>query len=67
MWTAVVLLVAFIHFSFAVVYFYLTWFHKYWENRGVLSVKPLTIFGTYPGILFNKRRSFILDIQDVYE
>ncbi|KAH8349260.1 hypothetical protein KR067_008758 [Drosophila pandora] len=67
MWTAVALLVAFIHFFFAVVYFYLTWSHKYWEKRGVLSAKPLSIFGTYPGILVNKSRSFILDVQDVYD
>ncbi|KAH8241466.1 hypothetical protein KR026_004387 [Drosophila bipectinata] len=67
MWTAVAVLLAFIHVFFAVVYIYLTWYHKYWEKRGVLTAEPLTILGTYPGILVNKSRSFILDVQDVYD
>ncbi|XP_016956926.1 probable cytochrome P450 309a1 [Drosophila biarmipes] len=67
MLTLVALFLTFVHVSFAGIYFYLTWYHKYWEKRGVVTAEPLTILGTYPGILVNKSRSFILDVQDVYD
>lgn len=67
MLTAVALGLGFVHVAFALVYVYLTWHHKYWDKRGVYTAKPLTILGTYPGILVNKSRSLILDVQEVYE
>ncbi|KAH8267435.1 hypothetical protein KR018_002343 [Drosophila ironensis] len=67
MWTAVALVLASIHVAFALVYFYLTWYHKYWEKRGVITAQPMTILGTYPGVLINKTRSLILDVQEVYD
>ncbi|XP_016995868.2 probable cytochrome P450 309a1 [Drosophila takahashii] len=66
MLTIVGLCLTFVHVAFVGVYFYLTWYHKYWEKRGVVTAEPLTILGTYPGILVNKSRSLILDVQDVY-
>nr|XP_016945806.1 probable cytochrome P450 309a1 [Drosophila suzukii] len=66
MLTLVGLFLTFVHVSFAGIYFYLTWYHKYWKKRGVVTAEPLTILGTYPGILVNKSRSLILDVQDVY-
>ncbi|XP_016945806.3 probable cytochrome P450 309a1 [Drosophila suzukii] len=66
MLTLVGLFLTFVHVSFAGIYFYLTWYHKYWQKRGVVTAEPLTILGTYPGILVNKSRSLILDVQDVY-
>ncbi|KAH8412680.1 hypothetical protein KR009_004498 [Drosophila setifemur] len=67
MWTAVAVLLGFVHIAFAAVFFYLTWHHKYWEKRGIVTAKPFTILGTYPGILINKSRSLILDVQEVYD
>ncbi|XP_017047690.1 probable cytochrome P450 309a1 [Drosophila ficusphila] len=59
------LFLAFVHAAFFGVYFYLTWYHKYWQKRGVTTAEPLTIFGTYPGILA-RGSSLVLDVQDVY-
>ncbi|XP_022214840.2 probable cytochrome P450 309a1 [Drosophila obscura] len=66
MWTTVGLLLCAVHVAFAVVYLYLTWHHKYWEKRGVVTAKPLTILGSYPGVLADKSRSLILDVEEVY-
>ncbi|SPP81883.1 probable cytochrome P450 309a1 [Drosophila guanche] len=66
MWTLVGLLLGAVHIAFAGAYFYLTWHHKYWQKRGVVTAEPLTILGTYPGILADKSRSLILDVQEVY-
>jgi len=67
MLTLVGLFLTFVHVAFAGMYFYLTWYHKYWKKRGVVTAEPLTILGTYPGILVNKSRSLILDVQEVYK
>ncbi|XP_052853299.1 probable cytochrome P450 309a1 [Drosophila gunungcola] len=66
MMTIVGLCLTFVHVAFVAIYFYLTWYHKYWDKRGAITAEPLTILGTYPGILVNKSRSLILDVQDVY-
>ncbi|KAH8308038.1 hypothetical protein KR059_004798 [Drosophila kikkawai] len=67
MLTAIALVLGFVHVTFAGAYFYLTWYHRYWDKRGVVTAKPLTLLGTYPGILVNKSRSLILDVQEIYD
>ncbi|KAH8393147.1 hypothetical protein KR200_008991 [Drosophila serrata] len=67
MLTTVALVLGFVHIAFALVFLYLTWYHRYWDKRGVFTAKPLTLLGTYPGILVNKSRSLILDVQEVYD
>ncbi|XP_017075949.2 probable cytochrome P450 309a1 [Drosophila eugracilis] len=61
------LCLTFVHVVFVGIYFYLTRYHKYWDKRGVVTAQPVSILGTYPGLLLNKTRSFILEVQDVYD
>ncbi|KAH8271925.1 hypothetical protein KR044_010987 [Drosophila immigrans] len=65
MWTLVALLVAFVHIAFAAVFLYLTWHHKYWDKRGVVTAKPLSLLGSYPG-LFGGGTTFIADLSKIY-
>ncbi|XP_034098477.1 probable cytochrome P450 309a1 [Drosophila albomicans] len=65
MWTFVAFLLAFVHIAFAVVYLYLTWHHKYWDKRGLVTAKPLTLLGSYPG-LFGGTSNFIKDLSRIY-
>ncbi|KAH8377097.1 hypothetical protein KR093_003425 [Drosophila rubida] len=65
MWTLVALLLAFVHVAFAAGYLYLIWYHKYWDKRGVYTAKPLTLFGSYPG-LFHGATNFIGDMSKIY-
>ncbi|EDW03895.1 probable cytochrome P450 309a1 [Drosophila grimshawi] len=65
MWILIVVLVGFVHVAFAAVYLYLTWYHKYWTKRGLVTAKPLTLLGSYPG-LFGGGSSFIADLGTIY-
>ncbi|XP_034667158.1 probable cytochrome P450 309a2 [Drosophila subobscura] len=45
---------------------YLTWHHKYWRKRGLVTARPLTLLGTYPGLL-TRQRNLVEDLQKVYD
>lgn len=66
MWTLIALLLGFVHVAFAIVYLYLTWYHKYWDKRGLVTAKPLSLLGSYPG-LFIGGSTFIADLGKIYE
>ncbi|KAL7742214.1 hypothetical protein ACLKA6_005479 [Drosophila palustris] len=65
MWTLIALLLGFVHVAFALVYLYLTWFHSYWDKRGLVTAKPITLLGSYPG-LFGGGTTFIGDLGNIY-
>ncbi|XP_034473827.1 probable cytochrome P450 309a1 [Drosophila innubila] len=65
MWTLIALLLGLVHVSFALVYLYLTWFHTYWDKRGLVTAKPITLLGSYPG-LFGGSTTFIGDLGKIY-
>ncbi|XP_064546743.1 probable cytochrome P450 309a1 [Drosophila montana] len=65
MWTLIALLLGFVHVAFALVYLYLTWYHGYWDKRGLVTAKPLTLLGSYPG-LFGGGSNFIGDLGRIY-
>ncbi|EDW64134.1 probable cytochrome P450 309a1 [Drosophila virilis] len=65
MWTLIALLLGFVHIAFSLVYFYLTWYHGYWDKRGLVTAKPLTLLGSYPG-LFGGPSNFIGDLGKIY-
>ncbi|XP_030383946.1 probable cytochrome P450 309a2 [Scaptodrosophila lebanonensis] len=66
MLTLIALLLGALHVAFFGVYLYLTWHHRYWQKRGLLTAQPLTLLGTYPGIL-TRSRNLVEDIQQVYD
>lgn len=66
MWTLIALLLAFVHIAFALVYLYLTRYHGYWDKRGLVTAKPLTLLGSYPG-LFGGPSNFIGDLGKIYK
>ncbi|XP_068143627.1 probable cytochrome P450 309a1 [Drosophila tropicalis] len=66
MWSVIGLVLGFVHIAFAIVYLYLTWHHNYWKKRGMVTAKPFTILGTYPGVLGWGKRGLVLDVQEVY-
>ncbi|EDV30596.2 uncharacterized protein Dana_GF20599 [Drosophila ananassae] len=48
------------------IYLYLTWNHKYWSKRGLTTARPLTVLGTYPGLL-TRKSNLVIDIQKIYD
>ncbi|EDW75600.1 uncharacterized protein Dwil_GK23731 [Drosophila willistoni] len=55
-----------LHLIVLPIYLYLTWHHNYWRKRGLVTVKPLTILGTYPGLL-TRKSNLVHDVQRVYD
>ncbi|XP_030384203.1 probable cytochrome P450 309a1 [Scaptodrosophila lebanonensis] len=66
MLTLIALLLGVLHVAFFGVYLYLTWHHRYWQKRGLITARPVTLLGTYVG-LFTGGRSFMHEVQDVYD
>ncbi|XP_064546766.1 probable cytochrome P450 309a2 [Drosophila montana] len=65
MYILITLILVLLHLLLLPVYLYLTWHHKYWRKRGLLTAKPLTLLGTYPGLL-TRKRNLVQDVQSVY-
>ncbi|XP_033157595.1 probable cytochrome P450 309a2 [Drosophila mauritiana] len=55
-----------LHLLVLPIYLYLTWHHKYWRKRGLVTARPLTLLGTYPGLL-TRRSNLVLDVQKIYD
>lgn len=55
-----------LHLLVLPIYLYLTWHHKYWRNRGLVTARPLTLLGTYPGLL-TRKSNLVFDVQKIYE
>lgn len=55
-----------LHLLVLPIYLYLTWNHKYWSKRGLTTARPLTVLGTYPGLL-TRKSNLVIDIQKIYE
>ncbi|KAH8267440.1 hypothetical protein KR018_002352, partial [Drosophila ironensis] len=60
------LLLVLLHLLILPVYLYLTWHHNYWRKRGVITARPLTLLGTYPGLL-TRKSNLVHDVQKIYE
>ncbi|XP_030079183.1 probable cytochrome P450 309a2 [Drosophila hydei] len=54
-----------LHILLLPLYIYLTWHHKYWSKRGLITAKPLTLLGTYPGLL-TRKRNLVVEVQHIY-
>lgn len=66
MYLLITVLVLLLHLLLVSVYLYLTWHHKYWQRRGLLTAKPLSLIGSYPGLL-TRKSNLVQDVQKVYE
>ncbi|KAH8377096.1 hypothetical protein KR093_003426, partial [Drosophila rubida] len=65
MYLMLMVLVLVLHLLLLPVYLYLTWHHRYWQRRGLITAKPLTVLGTYPGLL-TRRSNLVLEVQRIY-
>lgn len=66
MYLLVTVLILLLQLLLVPVYLYLTWHHKYWNRRGLLTAKPLSLIGSYPGLL-TRKSNLVQDVQKVYE
>ncbi|XP_020809209.1 probable cytochrome P450 309a2 [Drosophila serrata] len=48
------------------IYLYLTWHHNYWRRRGLITARPLSVLGTYPGLL-TRKSNLVTDVQKIYD
>ncbi|XP_016989948.1 probable cytochrome P450 309a2 [Drosophila rhopaloa] len=55
-----------LHLLLLPIYLYLTWHHKYWRKRGLITARPLTLLGTYPGLL-TRKSNLVQDVQQIYD
>lgn len=55
-----------LHILLLPLYIYLTWHHKYWSKRGLITAKPLTLLGTYPGLL-TRKSNLVVEVQHIYK
>ncbi|XP_022214841.2 probable cytochrome P450 309a2 [Drosophila obscura] len=55
-----------VHLMLLPIYVYLTWHHRYWRKRGLVTARPLTLLGTYPGLL-TRQSNLVEDVQKVYD
>ncbi|XP_060666378.1 probable cytochrome P450 309a2 [Drosophila nasuta] len=65
MYLMITVLLLLLHLLLLPVYLYLTWHHRYWQRRGLITAKPLTLLGTYPGLL-TRKSNLVEDIQPIY-
>lgn len=65
MYLTITVLLILVHVLLLPLYFYLTWHHRYWQKRGLITAKPLTLLGTYPGLL-TRKSNLVEDVQRVY-
>ncbi|XP_017099461.2 probable cytochrome P450 309a2 [Drosophila bipectinata] len=66
MYILLALFLVILHLLVLLVYLYLTWHHKYWSKRGLTTAQPLTVLGTYPGLL-TRKSNLVIDIQKIYD
>jgi len=66
MYILVSLALILLHLLVLPIYLYLTWHHKYWRKRGLITARPLTLLGTYPGLL-TRKSNLVEDVQKIYE
>ncbi|KAH8412475.1 hypothetical protein KR009_002479 [Drosophila setifemur] len=66
MYILVTLFLLLVHLLVLPVYLYLTWHHRYWRKRGVVTARPLTLLGTYPGLL-TRKSNLVHDVQKIYD
>lgn len=62
----VTLILILLHILLLPLYVYLTWHHKYWSKRGLITAKPLTLLGTYPGLL-TRKSNLVVEVQNIYK
>ncbi|XP_033236937.1 probable cytochrome P450 309a2 isoform X1 [Drosophila pseudoobscura] len=55
-----------VHLLLLPLYVYLTWHHRFWRKRGLVTARPLTMLGTYPGLL-TRTSNLVEDVQKVYD
>ncbi|EDW03894.1 probable cytochrome P450 309a2 [Drosophila grimshawi] len=65
MYLLVTVILVVLHILLLPLYLYLTWHHKYWRRRGLITAQPLTLLGTYPGLL-TRKSNLVMDVQRVY-
>ncbi|KAH8271921.1 hypothetical protein KR044_010984, partial [Drosophila immigrans] len=65
MYLTIAFLLLLLHLLLLPVYLYLTWHHRYWQRRGLITAKPLTLLGTYPGLL-TRQSNLVEDVQRIY-
>ncbi|KAM8716943.1 hypothetical protein ACLKA7_003759 [Drosophila subpalustris] len=65
MYLMITVLLLLLHVLLLPLYLYLTWHHRYWRSRGLITAKPLTLLGTYPGLL-TRKSNLVEDVQHVY-
>ncbi|XP_037710537.1 probable cytochrome P450 309a2 [Drosophila subpulchrella] len=66
MYILVSLALILLHLLVLPIYLYLTWHHKYWRKRGLITARPLTLLGTYPGLL-TRKSNLVEDVQKIYD
>ncbi|XP_039226488.1 probable cytochrome P450 309a2 [Drosophila yakuba] len=66
MYILVSLVLILLHLLVLPIYLYLTWHHTYWRKRGLVTARPLTLLGTYPGLL-TRKSNLVLDVQKIYD
>ncbi|XP_017843106.2 probable cytochrome P450 309a2 [Drosophila busckii] len=66
MYITITLWLLLLHLLVLPIYLYLTWHHRYWRKRGLVTAKPITLLGSYPGLL-TRRSNLVEDVQPIYD